>query len=198
MYIITTWYKRHEVQKRLAVFYLVSILFGGFSSLLGKDVADHLWNISLIVNLAYGISHLKGKGGLNGWQWIFILEGIATIFLGILAWLFVPDFPEKSTFLSQEEKQMILDRVEADRGDSVADPMTGKKIITHLSDPVVWIMALMFLCSTMPAYAIGFFITILLNLMGYSLKMSFVLTAPPYVAAVSPCVIPTTVLLTLL
>ena len=42
----------------------------------------------------------------------------------------------------------------------------------------------MFLASTMPAYAIGFFITILLSSMGFSLMESLLLSAPPYVAAV--------------
>jgi len=34
--------------------------------------------------------------------------------------------------------QLILDRVEADRGDSIPDEMTGKKVIKHLTDPLVW------------------------------------------------------------
>lgn len=80
---------------------------------------------------------------------------------------------------------MILDRVEADRGDSLPDKTTGAKVLQHMADPVVWIMALMFMCSTMPAYAIGFFITIILGTMGYDVKMSLLLTAPPYVFAVS-------------
>ncbi|RXW19666.1 hypothetical protein EST38_g6179 [Candolleomyces aberdarensis] len=70
VFIITTWYKRHEVQKRLAVFYLSSIVIAGFSSI-----------------LAYAITFLKGKGGLGGWQWIFIIEGILTIVLGIFTWI---------------------------------------------------------------------------------------------------------------
>jgi len=166
VFIITTWYKRHEVQKRLAVFYLVSIVLGGFSSL-----------------AAFGIAHLNGRGGLLGWSWIFIIEGILTIVLGLLTWLFVPDFPDKSRFINEEQRKMILDRVEADRGDSIPDKITGAKILHHMSDPVIWLMALMFLSSAMPAYAIGFFITIILRTMGFSITMSLVLTAPPYIFA---------------
>ena len=99
---------------------------------------------------------------------------------------------------------MFLDRIVADRHDSVPDPVTMKKILKHLSDPFLWsfgtpcpssatkwivlirfLLALMFLASTMPAYAIGFFITILLNSMGFSLMESLLLTPPPYAAAVS-------------
>lgn len=120
-YIITTWYKRHEVQKRLAVFYLTSTVIGGFSSI-----------------LAFAIAKLAGKANLNGWQWIFLILGIITIILGILTWFFVVDFPEKNIFLTPDQTKMILDRVQADRGDSLPDKLTGRKLLKHLSDPFLW------------------------------------------------------------
>ncbi|KAF6751159.1 major facilitator superfamily domain-containing protein [Ephemerocybe angulata] len=170
VFIITTWYKRHEVQKRLAVFYLCSIVIGGFSSI-----------------LAYGITFLKGKGGLNGWQWIFVLEGILTILLGVLTWMFVPDFPDKARFLNDNQRKMILDRIEADRADSMPDKMTRQKFFAAFFDPLTWSFAIMFMASTMPAYAIGFFSTIIINGMGYSAAMALLLTAFPYVAAAISC-----------
>ncbi|EAU83959.1 hypothetical protein CC1G_09841 [Coprinopsis cinerea okayama7 len=170
VFIITTWYKRHEVQKRLAVFYLSSIVLGGFSSI-----------------LAYGITFMKGLGGINGWAWIFIMEGLFTILLGILAWLFVPDFPDKSTFLTEDQRKMILDRIEADRADSMPDPMTWPKFWRALFDPFTWSFGMMFLASTMPAYAVGFFATIIIHGMGYSTAMALVLTAFPFVAAAISC-----------
>ncbi|KAH6913607.1 major facilitator superfamily domain-containing protein [Coprinopsis sp. MPI-PUGE-AT-0042] len=169
-FIIQTWYKRDEVQKRLAGFYLISIVLGGFSAI-----------------LAYAFQLLRGKGGLNGWQWIFLLEGIITIVVGVLTWLFVPDFPDRNRFLKPEDTKMILDRVEADRGDSVPDAINIKVILKHLSDPFLWSFALLFLASTMPAYAIGFFITILLFGMGFNVVEALTLSAPPYVAAAISC-----------
>lgn len=82
---------------------------------------------------------------------------------------------------------MILDRVERDRGDSTPDQITFKKILTHFSDWTLWAFALMFMCSTMPAYAVGFFITIILRSMGFSTMMSLILTAPPFVFAAISC-----------
>ncbi|KAF9560253.1 MFS general substrate transporter [Agrocybe pediades] len=166
VFIITTWYKRHEVQKRLALFYMSSMLVTSFSSI-----------------FAYVLTLMKGLGGLNGWQWIFVMEGLITILLGVLVWFFIPDFPDKSTFLNEEERKMILDRVEADRGDSVPDKMTTQKLIKHLKDPLVWAFAYMFMASTVPAYAIGFFITIILAGMGYSTTDALLLTAPPGIVA---------------
>ncbi|KAF6744241.1 major facilitator superfamily domain-containing protein [Ephemerocybe angulata] len=120
------------------------------------------------------------RGGPNGWKWIFIIEGILTVVLGLLTWIFVPDFPDNNRFLTTEQTKMVLGRIEADRNDSVPDPITGRKILKHLSDPLVWSFAIMFMASTTPAYAIGFFITILLTSMGFNIKEALLLTAPPY------------------
>ncbi|KJA21921.1 hypothetical protein HYPSUDRAFT_139927 [Hypholoma sublateritium FD-334 SS-4] len=170
VFIITTWYKRYEVQQRLAIFYLSSIAVSSFSSA-----------------LAYAINLLAGKGGLNGWRWIFLLEGAFTILLGILAWFFSPDFPDKSKWLTEKQRQMVLERVEADRGDSAADELTRQKVFTHLKDPLIWAFGLMFLASTVPAYAIAFFITIILKAMGFSTAVSLLLTAPPGIYAAVVC-----------
>ncbi|TEB20276.1 MFS general substrate transporter [Coprinellus micaceus] len=165
-FIITTWYKRAEVQKRLAVFYLTAILLTGFSSI-----------------LAYGLQLIGDRGGLRGWRWIFLIEGLLTISLGVVTWFYIPDFPDKNTFLTKEETKLVLDRIEADRQDSLPDPMTGKKILKHMADPFLWSCAFMFMSSTMPAYTIAFFTSILLQGMGFGIRDSLVLGAPPYVAA---------------
>ncbi|RDB25089.1 hypothetical protein Hypma_007609 [Hypsizygus marmoreus] len=169
VFVITTWYTRHEVQKRLACFYIVSILAGGFSAI-----------------FAYLLSLLGGKLGIAGWAWIFIIEGAITIAFGVVAWFFISDFPDKNTFLSPEETAFVLERVEHDRGDSIPDELTKQKLIEHLLDWKVWVFSLMYMCATMPAYAIGFFITIILRGMGWSVTDSLLLSAPPFVfAAVS-------------
>ncbi|KAJ7924958.1 high-affinity nicotinic acid transporter [Mycena leptocephala] len=170
VFVITTWYKRHEVQKRLALFYLSSIVIGGFSGIIG-----------------YAITFLKGKGGLNSWNWIFIIEGILTIVLAILNHLYIADFPQKNTFLTAKQTNLILVRVEEDRGDSIADDITVSKVLHHLSDWTVWACALMFMSSTMPAYAIAYFVTIILNSMGWDVRASLLLTTPPYVFAAASC-----------
>lgn len=72
---------------------------------------------------------------------------------------------------------MILDRIEADRADSMPDKMTRQKFFAAFFDPLTWSFAIMFMASTMPAYAIGFFSTIIINGMGYSAAMALLLTA---------------------
>lgn len=60
------------------------------------------------------------------------------MFLGVLGFFLLPDFPDKNTFLSAERTALVLKRVEQDRGDSVPDEITFKKVLTHLSDWTLW------------------------------------------------------------
>lgn len=56
IFLLSCWYVRFEVQKRFSGFYLLALLASGFSNI-----------------LAFGLSEMKGLGGLNGWQWIFAI-----------------------------------------------------------------------------------------------------------------------------
>ncbi|KAK1229025.1 hypothetical protein PQX77_007926 [Marasmius sp. AFHP31] len=168
-FIITTWYRRHEVQTRLAFFFLMTQGINAFGAI-----------------LAYALSLLAGKRGLNGWQWIFIIEGAVTIAFGMIAYFFIPDFPDRNNFLSAEETKFILARIDADRGDALPDEVTTDKVLRHLRDWVLWAFVVMFLAATTPAYAISFFSPVILSGMGWGVRDSLLLTAPPYIFAVGP------------
>lgn len=114
---------------------------------------------------------MAGLQGLNGWQWIFIIEGVLTQVVAILAWFLIVDFPDKAHrkgLLSANEAAFIARRIETDRGDSVADQMTTKVFLHHLKDFKLWAFGLMFACTTMPAYALSYFSPVIVRSMGYS------------------------------
>ncbi|KAJ7600811.1 major facilitator superfamily domain-containing protein [Mycena floridula] len=166
VFIVSTWYKRHEVHKRLAIFYLCSYSWGAFTPI-----------------LVYGITFMDGLGGLAGWQWIFVILGIITVLLGSMGVLYLPDFPDRNKFLTVEETKYVLERLEIDRGDSLPDTITWPKIRTHLGDWTIWAHGAMFMCSTMPSYAIAFFLPIILASMGWGEAAALLLSAPPYIFA---------------
>jgi hypothetical protein len=56
VFLLSCWYVRWEVQKRSSGFYLLALLTSGFSNI-----------------LAWGLSEMKGLGGMNGWQWVFAI-----------------------------------------------------------------------------------------------------------------------------
>jgi|TARA_R110002003_G_scaffold144_5_gene13357 MFS family permease len=93
-YYITMWYARHEAQFRQALFFSAASVAGAFSGL-----------------LAFGIAHMDGVGNLAGWRWIFILEGILTVVVAIVAYFTLFDFPETASFLTEEERAFVVYRL---------------------------------------------------------------------------------------
>ncbi|CAI6337172.1 unnamed protein product [Periconia digitata] len=169
VYLITCWYKRFEVQKRLGGFYLVSVGIGGIANI-----------------LAYGLMQMEGVGNLRGWRWIFIIEGILTCLLAIASYFIILDFPDKAEkigFLTHSEAACVLQRIEDDRGDSVSDPLTWAKFVHHLRDLKLWAFATLFMSTTMPAYAFSYFLPVILVGMGYSAGAANALSAPPNLVA---------------
>ncbi|KAF9502251.1 MFS general substrate transporter [Pleurotus eryngii] len=166
-YIISTWYIRREVQKRLTGFYVVSVMISGFSSA-----------------MAGGIAELEGTNNMSGWQWIFLIFGLVTVVGAVAAYLLVQDFPDKNTFLSPEQTAWVLARIDADRSDAQYDHWTMKKFWSYMVDPHLWSFAVLFgaVCTT--TYAFAYFLPIILvRGMGYTTLDAQLLTAPPYVFA---------------
>ncbi|WP_375337864.1 MFS transporter, partial [Salmonella enterica] len=73
-YYITMWYKRHECGLRMAIFFSAATAAGAFGGLLAR-----------------GIMEMDGIGGLNGWAWIFIIEGLITFVFAIIAYFVMYD-----------------------------------------------------------------------------------------------------------
>lgn len=61
--------------------------------------------------LAFGISKMDGVGNLEGWRWIFILEGIATVIVAFASYGLLHDFPETASFLTEEERAFVVYRL---------------------------------------------------------------------------------------
>lgn len=100
-FILTLWYRRLEIQGRLAIYLSANCISGAFSGL-----------------LAYAIIKMEGVGGLSGWRWIFILEGMFTVLVGVLVFFILPDSPATARFLTPEERKFMSERLENDTGSS--------------------------------------------------------------------------------
>ncbi|KAG2006994.1 high-affinity nicotinic acid transporter, variant 2 [Coprinopsis cinerea AmutBmut pab1-1] len=153
LFLVSSWYLRHEFQKRLAALAIVITLGTSFSPL-----------------LAYGLSLLDGKGGLEGWRWIFIVEGILTVVLGVLTFFFIPGFPDENKFLNAEQTAFVIKRINEDRGDALPDAITVRQVAVHLRDWTLWAYGIIALCSSMSGTVVVYFLPIILTGMGYDLK----------------------------
>ncbi|KAK4032899.1 general substrate transporter [Parachaetomium inaequale] len=171
VYLLSTWYTRYEVGKRNSVFYLVGCVASAFAGI-----------------LAYGLMQMAGLAGLNGWRWIFIIEGIMTVLLGCIGYWLLVDFPDASrqnwAFLGAREREWICARVNADRGDVKPQPFSLAKYLRAGLDIKVWAYAMIFFNTTTVTYALAYFLPIILTQnMGFSVGESQCLVAPPYAFA---------------
>ena len=96
LYHASFWYPSARLPLRIAVFYSFGVFSGTVSGL-----------------LAFAIGYMNKLHGLSGWQWMFILEGIPPVILGIVAWFTLPNFPSDSdsnkiaSFLTESERRTL-------------------------------------------------------------------------------------------
>lgn len=168
-YLLTLWYKRYEIQQRMAIFYAAASLSGAFSGL-----------------LAFAIEHMKGVAGLNGWQWIFILEGLVPIAVSLTLYFLLPDRPETARFLIKEEREFIINRIALQTGSGRGRVTNTDRIRIHhikmaFSDWRVWASIIPFWSCTVGTYGFTATVPTVLLEMGYSSANAQLLTVPVYV-----------------
>ena len=69
---------------------------------------------------------MAGIGGYSGWRWIFIIEGLATFVVAVIAKFFIVDWPETAKFLSPEERLLLIRRLGEDVADVRMDRLDNK------------------------------------------------------------------------
>lgn len=135
IYLISTWYTRYEVQKRYAILYMI-----GTAAIGGSGI------------LAFGLSQIAGHAGLDGWSWIFIIEGVLTSIIAIISYWTLVDFPEKAenswSFISPLQRDHLLARVHADRGNEALETFSFKEFLLPALDIKVWGFAVLNFCTS--------------------------------------------------
>lgn len=171
-FLISCWYPRHEMAQRMAWFYSSSIAVTGFASI-----------------ISWAISHLDTRGALRGWSWIFVMWGIITCVIGAIAWIFLVDFPDKATFITEEQRVFIQTRIDRDRGDAAPDKITWPKFLKYAKDIKIWLFAYVFMGITLGAYQIAFFLPAIQASMGFNNMEIQLLVCPVYVWAIIPAML---------
>lgn len=149
LYHYAFWYKPSEMPQRIAFFYSVGQVSGALSGL-----------------LAYAISYMDQLGGLSGWRWLFLLEGLPAIVLAFVAfWL--PDYPENASILSEEEHAFLSTRLSASspKGTKHWDFSTLKVMA---KDPTLYTFSLYWICHGIGGFGIGFALPTVIYQLGFT------------------------------
>ncbi|KAF2107374.1 retrograde regulation protein 2 [Lophiotrema nucula] len=167
VYIIGSWYRQYETSKRVSIFYMASLLASGFGPI-----------------FAYALSLIRVGDGMyrRGWRWIFIIEGITTIAAGLLAPVFLIEFPERVRFLTDRQKHIARTRVSMEKKGAQVEHPTVMQSLRMLLDWKIGMYCIQYFVAASSVYSLAFFFPIVLRQgMGFSYALSQILSSPPYV-----------------
>ncbi|KZL86051.1 major facilitator superfamily transporter, partial [Colletotrichum incanum] len=165
VYYFSMWYKRRERQYRISLFFSAASLAGAFGGI-----------------LAWGIGHMRVVWD-NGWRWIFILEGIATVVIAVGAYWFIQNYPDTAKFISDKERRFIRARLAADSDATHNEKFTWGNVMDAIKDPKCWLYGLGFHTMSLPLYTFSLFIPTIIKNLGYTAAVAQLLTIPPYALA---------------
>jgi len=122
------------------------------------------------------------RGGLAGWQWMFLLEAVPAILLGFAAWFFLADNPGRALWLSPAEKSWLLQTLDAEA--SLASATSIEHPGLWFVNPRLWGFALVYFGLNTCTYGISLWLPTALNsLIGLSNFLLGLLSTVPYLAA---------------
>ena len=136
------------------------------------------------------LSQFHGWYGLAGWQWLFLLEGLPTMLLGVLAFAWLPDGPAQARWLTPAQRQQVQAALAAEH--AAAAPhgalAAGAGLGPVLRDRRVWLLGLVAMLVVMGIYALTFWQPTLLAATGLSLMQVGLAAVLPAAASIATMV----------
>ncbi|GLB68258.1 MFS transporter [Arthrobacter mangrovi] len=166
MYFLTQWFVRKERAKANGLF----LLGVSFANVIGAPLGGALLN-------------MEGIGGLHGWQWMFLIEGLPACFLAIVVWKMLPDRPTQAKFLTYEEGAALEARIAAE--DAAGAEASGTHKLTGVfKDKQILLVVGIYLSEQIAVYALSFFLPSIIGTYGELSSFEIgLLTAVPWIFA---------------
>ena len=126
--------------------------------------------------LSVSLLNLHGSMGLEGWQWLFLIEGLPACLLGIITLIILKDHPKDASWLSDEEKNALISSL----ADKKKKGSQGHSFKHAVKDIRVWILGSITFSFTLGTYGIGIWLPQMLKAQGIELSMIGWITTIPY------------------
>ncbi|TVY60831.1 putative transporter [Lachnellula suecica] len=170
---LSYFYKHHELSLRLGFFWTA------------MSIAD-----VLAAFLAYGLLHLRGHHGAAGWRWLFLIEGLGTLIIGLAAFVLMPPSPtqtastlrgKKGWFTAREETIIINRIIREDptkSGMHNRQPITPKLLWKSMCDFDLWPLYIIGLTFQIPETTPNQYLTLTLKGLGFGVFKTNLLVIP--------------------
>ncbi|QYD67710.1 MFS transporter [Paraburkholderia edwinii] len=161
---LTYWYPAHR-RGRMTTWFMTAIALSG---VVGGPISGFI------------LKACDGLNGWHGWQWLFLLEGLPSIVVGIVVFIVLDDRIGKAQWLTAEERQLLERNIAAEDA-TKEDPSIG----TVLASPRVWLMSAIYFSFVMGLYGVSFWLPTIIKATGVSDAFTIgLLSAIPFAAAV--------------
>jgi MFS transporter, ACS family, tartrate transporter len=121
---------------------------------------------------------MNGIGGLDGWQWLFIIEAAPAVLLGLLTYFYLTDRPADAHWLAADERAWLADRLDAERRQREA--AHDLSVWQAMLNPRVLALALVYFGAVACNYGVAFWLPQIIKAFGLSNAMTGWVTAIPY------------------
>jgi MFS family permease len=150
---LTYWFPS-EIRARKVALFMTAI---AIANVIGSPISGGI------------MQFMDGVHGWRGWQWLFLLEGIPSVLVGILVFWLLPNGPRKTPWLTTAEQDLIIKRVEEDHA---AKKDLGQKhsLRDAFGDPRVWWLSLVYFCGVVCFYAVTFWLPTIVQELGIDKK----------------------------
>ncbi|MFE5889554.1 MFS transporter [Streptomyces sp. NPDC056462] len=160
----TYWFPSHRRARVIALFMSAIPVAGIFGNPLSGWIMDRF----------------QGVNGWQGWQWMFLLEAIPALIIGVATLFYLDNGVRDAKWLSDEEKDIVERAIAAD----TAHQTVHGKTWDAFREPKVWLMCLIYFCFVMGQYALTFWMPTFVQSTGIEGSLAIgVLSAVPFLAA---------------
>lgn len=161
---LTYWYPAHR-RGRITSIFMTGIALAG---VIGGPLSGFI------------MSKLAGVNGWAGWQWMFLLEGLPSVLLGLVVLARLDDRIADAKWLTEVERTLLAANIASDSAHK-----EDASVFTVLTSARVWLMALIYFCYAMGLYGVSFWLPTIIKAMGIADPLEIgLMSAIPYGVAV--------------
>ncbi|KAL4884262.1 major facilitator superfamily domain-containing protein [Aspergillus karnatakaensis] len=163
IYYLTTFYRRAELARRLALFYAASNIANAFSGL-----------------IAFGVFQIENTP-MPQWRYLFIIEGAATVSFSFFAFWYLPRSASEAKFLSADEKALAFHRIQVDSSSVVNEKLRLREALGIFRHPTTYGFLAIEICLGVPLQGVSLFMPQIVQGLGYSTVKTNLYTVAPNV-----------------
>ncbi|HUC18476.1 MAG TPA: MFS transporter [Acetobacteraceae bacterium] len=164
IFFLTIWFPA-RYRGRMIGWFMAAI---PLSTVIGGPISGALLNITGL--------------GMEGWQWLFLIEALPAIMVGIITFFYLTDRPDHATWLPSDERAWLVNRLAAERAQR--EQTRRFSIIEAISDTRVLLLAFVYFGINGTNYGLSFFLPQIVRGFGLSYTLTGFVTALPYIAGV--------------